>query len=113
MNEVEVLRWLREVCVDLPGCAEVVTFGNPTFQVDRKTFCVLDRYQGQYCVVFKASPQRQAELVATERYFVAPYNGKHGWTAARLGDDLEPEELEEAILASWRAFAGKRRIAEA
>ena len=112
VDTTEVLKRVRDACLDLPGAVETLSFNRPTWQAGRMTFCVLDRYEGEDCVVFKTTPQRQAELYATGRYFPAAYGGKHGWTAARLGDDLDWDELETLIVASWRKFATKQMLAE-
>jgi predicted DNA-binding protein (MmcQ/YjbR family) len=112
MTEIDVAtRRLREICSDLPETTETLTFHHPTWQANRKTYCVLDRYQGIDCVCFKATLEKQRELVGSGRYFVAPYNGKLGWTCARLDDDLDWDELEELIVLSWRQFANRRMLA--
>lgn len=112
MTEIDtILRRLRDICTDLPETTETLTFHNPTWQGNRKTYCVLDRYQGMDCVCFKATIERQRELVATDRYFVAPYNGKLGWTCAVLDDDVDWDELEDLIVASWRQIANRRMLA--
>jgi len=112
MTEMEsALTRLRDICTDLPETTETLTFTHPTWQANRKTFCVLDRYQGADCVCFKATLERQRELVKSEGYFVAPYNGKQGWTCAIIDDDLDWDALEELIVQSWRQFANKRMLA--
>jgi predicted DNA-binding protein (MmcQ/YjbR family) len=112
MTELEeALRRLRDICIDLPEVTETLTFHHPTWQANRKTFCVLDRYQGDDCVCFKTSLEKQHDLVATGRFFAAPYGGKQGWTCAALGDDLDWDEIEELVIASWRLFANRRMLA--
>jgi len=80
----EALARLREICLEFPGATETVTFGNPTFQVHQKTFCVLEEYRGELSVCFKVGKQDQPLFLKDPRFFRTPYVGQHGWVSLRL-----------------------------
>ena len=42
----DALHWLRDACGDLPEVTETITFSHPTWQANRKTFCVLEQITG-------------------------------------------------------------------
>ena len=48
---MDFLANLRPICLALPEARETTTFGHPTFQAGKKTFAVLDHYQGVECLV--------------------------------------------------------------
>ncbi len=108
----EATRRLREICLELPETTETLTFSHPTWQAARKTFCVLDRYQGVDCVCFKTTLDQQKILLKDDRYFAAPYGGKMGWTCARIDDAIDWNAVEEHVIESWRLFANRRMLAK-
>jgi hypothetical protein len=68
------LEALRAICSLLPGVIETVSFGNPTFKAGRKTFTVLDAYQGSTCVWLACGAERRAALLEQEGFFPSPYD---------------------------------------
>lgn len=102
-----ILKKLRAICRALPATSETVTFGHPTFQVKAKTFAVLEVYKGELCVVFKAELPVQQALIQSQRFFTAPYIGKHGWVSLRVGGRLDWKEIEDLVSESWRLVAPK------
>jgi hypothetical protein len=57
---------LRAACNCLVGVGEVMTFGNPTFKVNRKAIAVVDRYDERDCLWLRvASNDREHFLVPT------------------------------------------------
>ncbi len=106
-----VLKELRALCLALPEALETETFGNPTWQAgDKRTFCVLDEYDGELVVSFKASPAEQAQLLLHPKFKKAPYSGKHGWTLLRVGQGVDARQLAPLIEASYRLVALKRMV---
>jgi predicted DNA-binding protein (MmcQ/YjbR family) len=107
-NELAILKKLRTLCLKLPDARETVTFGHPTFQAGKKTFCVLEEYKGELCIVFKAELPDQQALIQSPRFFTAPYIGKHGWVSLRASGKLDWKEIADLVRASWRLVAGVR-----
>lgn len=108
-NELAILKKLRAICLALPDTNETVSFGHPTFQVAKKTFCVLEHYKGELCLVFKAELPSQQALIQSPRFFTAPYIGKHGWVSLRCTSKLDWGEIEDLVGESHRLVAAKTR----
>jgi predicted DNA-binding protein (MmcQ/YjbR family) len=86
---IELLTKLRKICSGLPNATETVTFGHPTFQVDRKTFAVFELYKGELGLVLKVEKNLQDVFLKDPRFYLTPYIGKRGhaadeYVAARL-----------------------------
>jgi hypothetical protein len=47
LSEAQILERLRKICRGLVEATETVTFGHPTFQVNGKTFSVLEEYKSE------------------------------------------------------------------
>jgi predicted DNA-binding protein (MmcQ/YjbR family) len=112
-NEQAILKKLRAICRALPKASETVTFGHPTFQVAKKTFCVLEEYKGELCIVFKAELPAQQSLIKSPRFFTAPYIGKHGWVSLRCSSALDWKEIKDLVVESRRLVAKKTTPANA
>ena len=115
-TELAILKKLRALCLKLPDARETVTFGHPTFQAGKKTFCVLEEYKGELCIVFKAELPDQQALIQSPRFFTAPYIGKHGWVSLRTNGKLDWGEIRDLVTESHRLVAAaqpapKRRSA--
>ena len=80
-RQEKVLAKLREICLALPDAREVRTWGHPTFQAGKKTFAVLEEYEGHLCICFKATLPLQQLLIEDPRYFKSPYIGNQGWVS--------------------------------
>jgi predicted DNA-binding protein (MmcQ/YjbR family) len=102
---------LRVFCLAFPEARETKTFGNPTFQAGTKTFAIFDSYKGTCCLAFKVTPDEQDMLCQQERFFVAPYTGKNGWTCLRLEGKVDWAEARRLIERSYRFVALKRMLA--
>jgi predicted DNA-binding protein (MmcQ/YjbR family) len=107
-NEQAILKKLRAICLALPSASETITFGHPTFQVAKKTFCVLEEYEGELCIVFKAELPSQQALIQSPRFFTAPYIGKHGWVSLRCTSKLDWKEIADLVGASHVLIAPAR-----
>lgn len=97
-----ILARLRKLCMSLAAASETRTFGHPTFQAAQRTFCVLEPYRGELCIVFKAELPAQQALVKSPRFFVAPYIGKRGWTSLRCAQGLDWGEIGDLVRESHR-----------
>ena len=105
-----VLRRLRAICVKLPGAEEIVTWGHPSFRVDKKIFAVLDHYYGRPCIAFRASEKEQTKLLRDKRFFPAPYAAAQGWVCLRADGELEWSDVRGLLVASFRVVAIKRML---
>ena len=110
-TEKQVLSKLRKFCRPLPEAKETKTFGHPTFQAGKKTFAVVEEYHGDLTICLKATPAEQRRLTKQERFFAAPYVGKHGWTSLKVGGKVDWAEVEQLVLKSYRHVALKRMLA--
>jgi hypothetical protein len=91
---------LRKICLGLPNVTECLTFGNPTFKAGAKTFAVLDRYKGDYCVWVRCDPQLRKQLLLTDTaFFPAPYD-KAGAAICRKLQAMNWVKFKPMILAS-------------
>jgi predicted DNA-binding protein (MmcQ/YjbR family) len=107
-SELAILKKLRALCLKLPDARETVTFGHPTFQAGKKTFCVLEEYKGELCIVFKAELPDQQALIQSPRFFAAPYIGKHGWVSLRASGKLDWGEIRDLVTESHRLVVTTR-----
>lgn len=87
-----------------------MSFGHPTFRAGKKTFAVLEEYQGELAICFKATVADQALLTIDPKFYVAPYIGKHGWTSMRVGSPPDWQEVAELVRTSYRVVATKRML---
>jgi predicted DNA-binding protein (MmcQ/YjbR family) len=108
MTESEAIAKLRPICLAHPGATETVTFGHPTFQVRKKTFCVLETYKGELSVCIKVGKRDQPLFLKDDRFYVTPYIGRHGWVSLRMNAaPLEWSELKELVGISYGEVAGR------
>ena len=111
VNESVLLALRRQVCLGLPEVRETVKWGHPTFEAGKKMFAVLDRYEGQPCIAFRAASERREALLADERFFEAPYAARHGWICLRADGPIDQREAQELLRDSYRLVALKRMLA--
>ena len=105
------LKALRAICAAWPEVRETTTFGHPTFQVGRKTFCVLERYRGEWMIAFKSTLARQKQLVKKHRFIVTPYSGRYGWVSLIVDGKTDWREVAALVESSYRLIAPKRTAA--
>ena len=113
VSEATVLSKLRTICVRLPSASETVTFGHPTFQVERKTFAVLEEYKGELGIALKVEHSLQSLFLKDPRFFLTPYIGKQGWVTLRIhAAPLNWKEIDELVKGSYRLVAPKTERGE-
>ncbi len=107
-KEEKVLAKLREICLALPGASEVRTWGHPTFQSGKKSFAVLEEYNGHLCICFKATLPLQQLLIENPRFFKSPYIGNQGWVS--LIADRRPnwKEVRRLVQESYKLVTLKK-----
>jgi predicted DNA-binding protein (MmcQ/YjbR family) len=104
-----ILKRVRKLCLALPGTAETVTFGHPTFQVAGKTFVVLEAYKGELTLCFKVGKDMQSVFLKDARFFATPYVGRYGWVSLRVhARPLDWNEIGELTRGSYRLIAPKK-----
>jgi predicted DNA-binding protein (MmcQ/YjbR family) len=110
LTETAVLPSLRKACFRLPGATETVTFGHPTFQIEGKTFAVLEEYKGELGIALKVEKNLQSVFLKDPRFFITPYIGKHGWVTLRVNAGrLNWKEIAELLAGSYRLVASTVR----
>jgi predicted DNA-binding protein (MmcQ/YjbR family) len=104
-----VLERVRALCMDLPEATETRTFGNPTFQVTGKTFCVLETYRGEFSIAVKVGKGEQAQFLQDPRFFRTPYVGRYGWVSLKCSAaPIDWNEVQALMEASYRQIAPVR-----
>jgi hypothetical protein len=100
---------LRDTALRLPEAHEVETWGEATFRVGKKMFCILGS-DGRRASI-KATPEQQAELLALAPavYSFAPYVGRHGWVTVQV-QLADAGEVAELLEEAWRQTAPKRVV---
>lgn len=106
LTEDAILSKLRKICLALPGCEETVTFGHPTFQIRKKTFCVLEEYKGELSLCVKVGKLQQGLFLDDARFYLTPYTGQHGWVSLKVrAAPLKWSEVKSLVTTSYRAVA--------
>lgn len=104
--------WLaryRAICLAMPDAVEAIKWGHPNFVVGGKIFASFGKEAGRMSVGFKCAPLEQAELVASDRYFVAPYAGRFGWVCYELRGRIPWREIAERVARSYQLVAAGSR----
>jgi hypothetical protein len=70
----EALPKLRRLALTFDRVDETLTFGNPTFNVGKRAFAVLDRYKGIDCLWLRVDRMERNSLLGQEGWFAAPYD---------------------------------------
>lgn len=106
---------LRRICLALPETYEEETWGEATFRVRKKIFCMAGGHDpAKPSASLKATREDQQALLAEgEPFFLPAYVGHKGW----IGVDLRSRrvdwtEMEELITDSYRLVAPKRLSAQ-
>lgn len=101
---------LRDICLVLPEATERGGVGDPTFRVRDKIFAMQHGVDGRPSMWCKAPPGLQYALVRSdsERFFVPPYVGHHGWVGLWLDVEIDWDEVAGLVEESYRMTAPKR-----
>jgi predicted DNA-binding protein (MmcQ/YjbR family) len=109
-----ILRRLRKGCMALPDATETVSFGHPTFQVNGKTFAVLEEYKGELSICVKVGTNVQGVFLADARFYRTPYTGKHGWISLKVyAAPLDWHEIYDLLKGSHELVNAKNLRAAA
>src|SRR5271170_3180156 len=108
LSEAQILERLRKICMGLPGVAEGITFGHPTFRVDGGMFAVLEEYKGELGICVKVEKELQGIFLDDLRFFRTPYIGKHGWVTLKVyAARLNWTEIKALLRGSYRLVSAK------
>jgi predicted DNA-binding protein (MmcQ/YjbR family) len=101
-----VLKRLRGVCLSFPDATETVTLGHPTFQIEGKTFAVLEEYRGELSICVTVGPLMQGAFLSDERFYKTPYIGRFGWVSLKVrAAALDWDEIGELARGSYDLIA--------
>ena len=96
------LERLRALCGGWPGVSETTSWGNPTFKANGRTFAVLDRYRGDYCLFVHCAGERREALLAEPGWFAAPYDKKQQ-SLCRALEGLDWEAFSPILRESYES----------
>lgn len=109
---------VRSLALAFPDAAEKISHGHPAFYTT-KVFAYYGasvRTDGEWvshrhAVIVKVDDDEGRALEAEPHGFVPAYLGPSGWIGLDLGAETDWSEVEELLDASYRATAGRRRVA--
>jgi len=114
LSQDAILKRLRKICLRLPAATEGITFGHPTFRVEKKMFAVLEEYKGELGICLKVGTLLQGVFLDDPRFFRTPYIGKHGWVTLRVyAAPLNWNEIRELAKGSYDLVAPAKSRARA
>jgi predicted DNA-binding protein (MmcQ/YjbR family) len=96
---------MRAICLALPDTSETPTWGTPHFRVGDKIFAGYGEHEDRASIGFKATKEEQAALIEDERFFVAPYVGRHGWCGMWLDRRFSWKAVAALIHRSYELIA--------
>jgi hypothetical protein len=101
---------LRPICLALPEAEERETWGEATFRVRDKIFCMHIADADEPALWCKAPQGSQDILVGADpkRFFVPPYVGHKGWVGMRLDRKVDWREVAQLVKRSYRMTAPKK-----
>ena len=96
-----------------PEASEEGGVGSPSFKVRDKIFAMQHPMDGRPSMWCKAPQGVQGILVSadSERFFVPPYVGHHGWVGTWLDIDVDWDMIADLVRDSYRMTAPKRLVA--
>jgi predicted DNA-binding protein (MmcQ/YjbR family) len=113
----EPVERVRRICLAPPEAYEEETWGEATFRVRKKIFCMAAVHgpARTQSISLKASREDQLALLAQgEPFFFPAYVGAKGWIGVDLNSRLvDWTELEELVTDSYRLIAPKKLAAQA
>lgn len=107
----KALRELRRICSPLPETEEGKQMGSVVWRTRKRSFAMLYDYGKGLAAQFWVGIERQGPLEMDPRFTIPPYMGHQGWMALDLEKDLDPRELRDLAVESYRHFAARRALA--
>lgn len=93
----------RAYCLSFPHAAENVQWGNDlVFKIAGKMFAVaVLEGASKYCLSFKCTEEKFAELVEQDGIDPAPYSARYHWVALERFDVMSEKELKALMRNSY------------
>jgi predicted DNA-binding protein (MmcQ/YjbR family) len=113
-REVQILKRLTEICLDLPECVRRDRGDHADFRVRGKVFAYfLNNHHGDgiVSVCCKAALGENVDRASREpqRFYLPPYIGPRGWFGLRLdGEAIDWSEVRNLVELSYGLVAPKR-----
>ncbi len=94
---------VRAYCLSFPHATENVQWGNDlVFKIAGKMFAVLVlESASKYCLSFKCTEEKFAELIEQDGIDPAPYSARYHWVAFESFDRLSEKELKALLRNSY------------
>jgi len=93
----------RAYCLSFPHATENVQWGNDlVFKIAGKMFAVtVLESASKYCLSFKCTEEKFAELIEREGIDTAPYSARYHWVALESFGALSEKELKALLRNSY------------
>ena len=91
---------LRAAAGTLADVDELLTFGNPTFRVNRRAFAVVDQYQGRDCLWLRVAAADRERLLKRRGWFPSPYDPRRMALCCTL-EEFDWRRLRPLLRASY------------
>jgi len=94
---------VRTYCLSFPHATEKLQWGNDlVFKIAGKMFAVLVlEGASKYCLSFKCTEEKFAELIEEDGIDPAPYSARYNWVALESFDVLSEKELKALLRNSY------------
>src|SRR5215471_12032781 len=94
---------VRSYCLSFPHATEKVQWGNDlVFKIAGKMFAVVVlEGASKYCLSFKCTEEKFAELIEQDGIDPAPYSGRYHWVALETFDALPQKDLKTFLRKSY------------
>lgn len=102
-----ILARLRRICLALPDTRETLTWGQPHFRVRDKIFAGFGEEGDRLVIGMKLEKAHADVVIREERFWRAPYVGRHGWVSMDAHSIADWGEVEDLIEESYRLIAPK------
>lgn len=99
----------RAYCLSFPHATEKVQWGNDlVFKIAGKMFAVVVlEGASKYCLSFKCTEEKFAELIEQDGIDPAPYSARYHWVALERFNVLTEKELKALIRNSYDLVVAK------
>jgi YjbR len=99
---------VRTAVRTLADVEESLTFGNPTFRVNRRAFAVVDRYQGRDCLWLRVAAADREALLKRLGWFLSPYDPQQTTLCCAL-EQFDWRRLRPLLRASYNLALHQQR----